>query len=166
MNYSRIWRRYNGAIVFSALLLASLVYGHKDVQRNMQSMSIARETIASNESKQRLLDEQFQREQQAAHIAEQRYKSGCVMVVSANSPRNLATLVKGEPILDRTTKKPLPLNTVVCDGIGNTGVIEQNSKGLLVVGQIAFTGNRELAIDTIKKIRGAKVYYVTPSKED
>lgn len=165
MNYSRIWRRHSGAIIFSTLILGSLAFGHKDIQQNMQSLSVARETIAVNENKQRLLNEQFQREQQSAKIAEQRYKSGCVMVVAASSPRNLATLVKGEPIFDRTTKKPLPLNTVVCDGIGNTGVIVQSSDGL-VVGQMAFTGNRELAIDTIRKIRGAKVYYVTPSKED
>lgn len=162
-NYARIWRRHGSLIVFGSLTLGSLAFGHKDIQRNMQSLSIARETIAKNENKQRLLDEQFQREQQAAKIAESRYKSGCVMVVAAGQPRNLATLVEGEPVLDRTTKKPLPLNTVVCDGIGNTGTIVQSANGL-VVGNMAFTGNRQLAIDTIKKIKGARVYYVTPSK--
>jgi hypothetical protein len=163
MNYSRIWRRHGTKILFGGLMLGSLVFGHKDIQKNMQSMSIAREVINTNQNRQRLLDEQFKREQQASKIAESRYKSGCVMVVAANSPRNLATLVENEPVLDRTTKKSLPLNTVVCDGIGNTGVLVQSPDGP-VVGEMTFTGNRELALDTIKKIRGAKVYYVTPSK--
>ncbi|OKH47310.1 hypothetical protein NIES2101_24025 [Calothrix sp. HK-06] len=162
-NYGQIWRRHGSLIVFGVLVASSLSFGYKDIQSNMQSLSVARQTIASNENKQRLLDEQFKREQQASKIAQSRYKSGCVMVVAANSPRNLATLVEGEPVLDRTTKNPLPLNTVVCDGIGNTGTIVRSVNGL-VVGNMAFTGNRELAIDTIKKIRGAKVYYVTPSK--
>lgn len=162
-NYARIWRRHSSLIVFGSLVVGSLALGHKDIQRNMQSMSIAREVININQNRQRLLDEQFQREQQASKIAESRYKSGCVMVVAANSPWNLATLVEGEPVLDRTTKKFLPLGTVVCDGIGNTGVLVQSSDGP-VVGEMAFTGNRELALDTIRKIRGAKVYYVTPSK--
>lgn len=159
----KIWRRHGKEILFGSLAILSLAFGHKDIMQNMKSMSITREVINTNQTKQQLLNEQFEREQQASKIAESRYKSGCIMVVAANSPRNLATLVEGEPVLDRTTKKSLPLGTVVCDGTGNTGVLIQSPDGA-VVGEMAFTGNRELAIDTIKKIRGAKLYYVTPSK--
>lgn len=163
-NYSRIWRRHGSKIVFGSLTIISLAFGHQDIQRNMQALSTARETIAVNQNRQRLLDEQFQNEKQAAHIAESRYKSGCTIVVAADSPRNLATLVEGEPVLDRTTKKSLPLGTVVCDGNGNTGVLVPGVDGSPVVGKMAFTGNRELAINQVKKIRGAKVYYFTPQK--
>lgn len=64
----------------------------------------------------------------------------------------------------KTSKKSLPVGTVVCDGNGNTGILAPNSKGVPVVSDMAFTGNRELAIDQIRKIRGAKVYYFTPEK--
>lgn len=163
-NHSRIWRKHGSKIVFGSLILGSLAFGHNDIQRNMQSLSAAREVINTNTNKSRLLEEQFKSEQQAAAIAEARYKAGCTIVVAANSPRNLATLVEGEPVLDRTSKKSLPLGTVVCDGNGNTGVLVSDGTGTPVVGQMAFTGNRELAIDQIKKIRGAKVYYFTPQK--
>ncbi|HEY9665261.1 MAG TPA: hypothetical protein V6C91_00565 [Coleofasciculaceae cyanobacterium] len=130
----------------------------------MQSLSQAREMISANSSQQQLLEEQLAHEKAQAAIAEARYNSGCTMVVAVNSPRNLATLVEGEPVLDRTTKKPLPAGTVVCDGNGNTGVIVHNAQGELVVGQMAFTGNRELALEQVRKIKGARVYYVTPEK--
>jgi hypothetical protein len=163
-NTNRIWRKHGSQIVFGSLIVVSLLLSYKDIARNMQNLSQARETISRNSTQHLLLEEQLAHEKASAAIAEARYTSGCRIVVAVNSPRNLATLVEGEPVLDRTTKKPLPAGTIVCDSNGNTGVIVQNDQGDLVVGQMAFTGNRELAIAQVRKIRGARVYYVTPEK--
>lgn len=162
MQTNRIWRKHGSQVVFGSLIASSLLLSYKDIARNMQNLSIARETISNNSNQQQMLESQLAHEKAQAAIAEARYRSGCRIVVAVESPRNLATLVEGESVLDRTTKKPLPAGTVVCDGNGSTGLIVQDAQGELVVGQMAFTGNRELAIAQIRKIRGAKVYYVTP----
>ncbi len=164
MNYKRIWRKHNSVIVFGGAIAISLLFGYNDIRRNMLSLSTTREFIATNNMKQARLEEQIKFEQQQAKIAEARYTRGCTIVVAVSNPRNLATLVEGEPVLDRTTSKYLPAGTVVCDSNGNTAVLRTNEKGVPVARDLAFTGNRQLAINTVRKIKGAKVYYVTPSK--
>ena len=104
-NPNRLWRKHNTKIIFGTLIAGSLLFSYKDIARNMQNLSAARETIATNSTKQQLLEEQLQYEQAQDKIATARYNSGCTMVVAANSPRNLATLVVGEPVFDRTTQK-------------------------------------------------------------
>ena len=164
MQIARIWRKHSGQIIFGCLIVASVAASSNDISRNMRSLSITREVIATNTNQQRLLEEQLALEKSQATVAEARYKSGCAIVVAVNSPRNLATLVEGESVLDRTTKKPLPAGTVVCDANGQTGVIVSNEQKQLVVGRMAFTGDRSLALNQIRKIHGAKVYFVTPEK--
>ena len=130
----------------------------------MQNLSQARETIANNSQEQLLLEEQLAHEQAQARVAEARYKAGCTIVVAVKAAKNLATLVEGETVLDRTTKKSLPNGTVVCDGNGNTGVLVAGKDGVPVVRQMAFTGDRALATEQVRQIKGAKVYYYTPEK--
>lgn len=163
-NTNRIWRKHGSQIVFGSLIASSLLLSHNDIARNMQNISKAKETIATNTAQQQLMQEQLAHEKAQAEIAEARYKAGCTIVVAVNSPRNLATLVEGEPVFDRTSKKYLPAGTVVCDGNGQTAVLATNASGIPVVSDMAFTGNRSLAIEQVRKIRGAKVYYYTPEK--
>ncbi|MBW4607340.1 MAG: hypothetical protein KME22_08960 [Hassallia sp. WJT32-NPBG1] len=164
MNINRFWRKHNSKIVFGSLVIASLIYSSNDISANMRSLSEARQVIGANTRQLTLLEEQLNHEKAQAKIAEARYKAGCAIVVAVNSPRNLATLVEGETVLDRTSKKSLPVGTVVCDSNGNTGVLISNKSGVPVVSQMAFTGNRELAIAQIRRIHGAKLYFVTPEK--
>jgi hypothetical protein len=164
MQLARIWRKHSSQIIFGCLIAGSVALNSNDITRNMRSLSQTREIISANTNQQQLLEEQLALEKSQASVAEARYKAGCTIVVAVNSPRNLATLVEGEPVLDRTTKKPLPAGTVVCDANGQTGVIIRDDQKKLVVGQMAFTGDRTLALNLIRKIHGAKVYYVTPEK--
>lgn len=164
MNINRIWRYHHSRIVFGLLIAGSLLLSSKDIGLRMRYLSAARETISTNSAQQQLLNEQLALEKSQASVAESRYKTGCAIVVAVNSPTNLATLVEGEPVLDRTTKKPLPAGTVVCDSNGNTGVLVAGKNGIPVVRQMAFTGDRSLATAQIRKIHGAKVYYYTPEK--
>jgi hypothetical protein len=149
---------------FGSLLAGTLLFSSKDISANMQNLSQARETIANNSQEQLLLEEQLAHEQAQARVAEARYKAGCTIVVAVKAAKNLATLVEGETVLDRTTKKSLPNGTVVCDGNGNTGVLVAGKDGVPVVGQMAFTGDRALATEQVRQIKGAKVYYYTPEK--
>jgi hypothetical protein len=160
----KVWRRHKLEIGFGAVALVAALFSHSDIQRSMQGLSEDRARIASNASEQRRLEENAELVKAKAAIAEQRYNSGCTLVVAVNSPKNLATLVLGEPVFDRTTSKPLPVGTVVCDAQGSTGVLAANSDGLPVVTDMAFTGKRELALAQLRKINGAKVYYVTPGQ--
>jgi hypothetical protein len=163
-NTKRIWRKHKLEIIFGAVALIAAFMSSGDIQRSMHSVSEDRARIASNASEQRRLEENAELVKAKAVIAEQRYNSGCTLVVAVNSPRNLATLVLGEPVFDRTTSKPLPVGTVVCDGNGNTAVLASNTNGVPVVTDLAFTGNRDLALAQLSKINGAKVYYFTPGK--
>ena len=160
----KVWRRHKLEISFGAVALVAAYFSHGDIQRSMQGLSEDRARIATNVSEQRRLEENASLIKAKAAIAEQRYKDGCTLVVAVNSPKNLATLVNGEPVYDRTTNKPLPVGTVVCDGNGNTAVLASNINGVPVVTDMAFTGNRELALAQLRKINGAKVYYFTPGK--
>lgn len=166
MQYSknRFWRKHKSQIIFGTAIAGSLLFSYKDIAQNMQMLSQNRQELAANNNRQMMLEERLAFEKAQAAIAEQRYQSGCTIVVAANSPRYLATLVEGEPVFDRTTQKPLPEGTIVCDINGMSGVIVKNLQGQLVVGQMAFTGNRELAQAIVKRIHGAKVYYNTPGK--
>jgi hypothetical protein len=141
-----------------------ILLSSKDISASVRSLSQARETIAGNSQQQLLLEEQLSHELSQAKVAEARYKAGCTIVVAVKAAKNLATLVEGETVLDRTTKKSLPVGAVVCDGNGNTGVLTASKDGVPVVGQMAFTGDRSLATEQVRKIKGAKVYYYTPEK--
>jgi hypothetical protein len=160
----KLWRRHKLEIGFGAIALVAAIFSHSDIQRSMQMLTDDRARIASNASEQRRLEENAELIKAKAAIAEQRYRDGCTMVVAVNSPRNLATLVLGEPVFDRTTNKPLPVGTVVCDGNGSTGVLASNANNIPVVTDMAFTGNRDLALAQLRKINGAKVFYFTPGK--
>ncbi len=160
----KVWRKHKTEVVFVAAALIAAIVGHKDIQNSMQSLSQERAQIAIKSAEERRIEQSQEMARNKAAIAQQRYQDGCTIVVAVNSPRNLATLVEGETVYDRTSKKPLPSGTVVCDGNGNTGILKPDKNGIPVVSDMAFTGNRELAIDQIRKIRGAKVYYFTPEK--
>lgn len=160
----KTWRKHKLEITFGALASIAALFSHGDIQRSMNGLSEDRLRISNNASVQRRLEENAELVKAKAAIAEQRYKDGCTIVVVVNSPRNLATLVEGETVLDRTSKKSLPAGTVVCDVNGNTGVLAVNTDGVPVVTDMAFTGDRQLALNLISKIRGARVYYNTPEK--
>ena len=130
----------------------------------MNALSADRTRISENAALTRRLEESAETAKVRAVIAIQRYKDGCTIVVVANSPRNLASLVKGQPVLDRTSKAYLPEGTVVCDANGNTAVLKNNVEGVPVADDFAFTGDRQLALNLIRKIHGARVYYNTPAR--
>lgn len=60
----------------------------------------------------------------AAFTAKQRYKDGCIFVISA-ATEEPAVLAKGTPVFNRSTAAVLPEGTIVCDQFGTTGILRR-----------------------------------------
>ncbi|AKG21794.1 hypothetical protein [Calothrix sp. 336/3] len=150
--------------VFGVVILVLLFAARDDISRSIQLLNEDKTRISASSQETRKLEQSQEIAKAKAAIASQRYKDGCLLVVAANSPTNLATLVPGEAVIDRITKRPLPSGTVVCDGNGNTAILVPNLDRKPVIGEIAYTGNRDLVMKTVKRINGARLYYNTPEK--
>ena len=85
--------------------------------------------------------------QEEATIADQRFTQGCVPIVSLENGKPIA-ITPGLPIYDQNSGLPWPSGTIVCDGFGNTSVLESattaDGKAASVVGEIISTGNRSI----------------------
>ena len=104
------------------------IFGHDDIQRQMNTLSADRSRISESASLLRQLEESAETAKERAAIAVTRYKDGCTIVVVANSPRNLASLVKGTASAGSAPPKPiLPSGTIVCDGNGNTAISQRTT---------------------------------------
>lgn len=98
-----------------------------------------------------------QEAEQKAAIAEARYESGCVPVVTPDQ-RYYAALIQNRPVVHSITKAPLPVGSVVCDANGNTAVIvddDDDNRTPGVVQQMAFTGDKELVDKQLRMYKGA-----------
>ncbi len=148
---NRTWRKHKTNIIFGGFTLAAIALSSSDISRNMQSISSIKTQIAYQSEKQTKLEQQVQFEGEQSKIADARYQKGCLPSVTGTYPNiRYASIFEGQVLSDRHTKRPLPNGTVVCDGQGNTGVIEDNG----TVGAIAFTGNRDLVAKRLKRFRG------------
>ena len=97
-------------------------------------------------------------------IARQRYEAGCVMVVSANDRSQLTSITEGLPVIDSSRNVPLSIGNIVCDSNGLTGEIiaDPNNPKIPVVGNTAFTSDRNLVANAAKRYRGTK--YTMPKQ--
>lgn len=162
MDIKRLWRKHGGKIVFGFLIAASLVVSRNDISRNMRSLEVTKNVIATNNEQQSLLEETARHEAEQAKVAESRYRKGCVIVVAVKDPSKFVTLVEEQPVLDATSKHPLPVGTVVCDAHGNTGVLVKGvDETQSVVSHMAFTGDHELVKGYLK--RSPKTRYSQPN---
>ncbi|MBD2441378.1 hypothetical protein [Nostoc sp. FACHB-110] len=149
-NFSRQWRKHRTSLIFGTITLISLALSSGDITRNMQSITNIKQQIANQSEQHSLLQQQFVFEQEQAKIADARYQSGCLPIVANVYPHKYVTIVEGQILTDRITRRTLPIGTVVCDANGNTGVIGDSG----AVAAIAFTGNRDLVALRLKRFRG------------
>ncbi|MBW4674706.1 MAG: hypothetical protein KME52_11950 [Desmonostoc geniculatum HA4340-LM1] len=148
---SRQWRKHKTSIIFGSIVFISLAFSSGDISRNMQSISSIKQQIASQSEKQAKLEQQVAFEQEQAKIANTRYQEGCIPIVFGTYPNiRYVTIVEGQVLTDRITGRTLPTGTRVCDANGNTGVVGE--KG--AVGEIVFTGNRDMVAKRLKRFRG------------
>jgi hypothetical protein len=103
------------------------------------------------------LEAATERAEKVAAIAEQRYESGCLLVVSSGDPSKFTALSEGKPVLDSARGSALPTGTVVCDTTGNTGIQMTLEDGTVGVGLMAFTGNTALVDEAIARLQSNAV---------
>jgi hypothetical protein len=120
--------------------------------RSTQQQEQAKLTLSNDAAKQR------------DTIARQRYEAGCVMVVSANDRSQLTSITEGLPVIDASRNVPLSIGNIVCDSNGLTGEIiaDPNNPKIPVVGNTAFTSDRNLVANAAKRYRGTK--YTMPKQ--
>ena len=120
--------------------------------RSTQQQEQAKLTLSNDAAKQR------------DTIARQRYEAGCVMVVSANDRSQLTSITEGLPVIDASRNVPLSIGNIVCDQNGLTGEIiaDPNNPKIPVVGNTAFTSDRNLVANAAKRYRGTK--YTMPKQ--
>lgn len=161
---NRFWRRNKTPIIFGVLTLITIILSFRDIKDKSAKFEKVRADVTANNFNQMSLENNDQLDQKKAAIANARMKRGCVLVVDGSTAKSLVTLVEGEPVKDRANKSNLSAGTTVCGANGETGVLRVNASGIPVISDIA-VGNRELIYDNLKRIRGAKVYYNTPTSE-
>ena len=145
MDIKRTIKRNPIPTAFGAGIVASLLISQGNIRENARTLGEVREIAQANAANEMRLRASQQASEGQAEIAEQRYQEGCLVVVAQSDPAAFTSLTEGQPVLDRIRKTPLPLGTLVCDAYGNTGKIVPDSQGNPVVGELAFTGNKELA---------------------
>lgn len=131
-----------------------------NIQQNMESINQVRDIAQQNTTTEMKLRASQQSAEAQAEIANNRYQSGCVMVVAMKDPKSYTSLSEGQPVLDRVRKTPLPAGTIICDANGNTGKIVL-VQGEPVVGEMAFTGNKNLVASARKR---STARYVLPNQ--
>jgi hypothetical protein len=96
-------------------------------------------------------------------IARQRYQNGCLMVVSSKDRSQLTAITEGKPVMDSARNVPLSVGNIVCDSNGLTGeIITGSDSKTPIVGNTAFTSDRALVAQAVKRYRGTR--YTMPKQ--
>lgn len=136
------WLMKDPPSVFAAVLIVGgLITSQgtiRENQVNAESIRQQRSQITLSNQHQAISDQ----------TAKSRYQSGCVPIVDVQTQQPI-NLTDGMVIVDPITHAPLPVGTVVCDASGNTGVVAPGVNGEPAVGQIAFTGDREIVQESV-----------------
>lgn len=160
MTFTRKLKRNKVSVLFGVGVLGCFFFNSAEIQKNMAATGKARELTQVNVAKDMELRVSQQQIQMQAEIGNERYQTGCVLVVSKEDPTTFTSLSEGQPVIDSKRQTPLPAGTVVCDANGNTGKIIPGSDGTPVVGEMAFTGNREV-VEAARK--ATRLNYVLPT---
>lgn len=98
-----------------------------------------------------LLDQEEKSLEKQAKIANNRYKTGCLVLVKGTHPNlSYSNLAVGDIPTDRHTNKPLVQGTIVCDSQGATAVIQGDGS----VGSLAVTNHRNIIESRLRTFRG------------
>lgn len=137
---------------FSGLSEMKIQGDQTRIIRSSQQQEQARLTLAQDAVKQK------------DTIARERYKNGCVMVVSSRDRTQFTAITEGLPVIDASRNVPLSVGNIVCDGNGLTGEIVVNVLDKLtpVVSNTAFTSDRAIVAAAMKRYHGTR--YTMPKQ--
>lgn len=150
MDILKIIKRNPISTAFVIGIISCFALSSSNIQQNMESINQVRDISQQNIKSEMKLRASQQTTEAQAEIANDRYNNGCVMVVAMKDPKSYTSLSENQPVLDRVRKTPLPPGTIVCDANGNTGKIVLID-GQPVVGEMAFTGNKNLVTHARKR---------------
>jgi hypothetical protein len=144
-------------LLLTAGTSVSLLFGSGNVTSTFSSLGNAREMMQTATAKNNELRATQQAAKNQAAIADERYRSGCLILLYKGQ---LVAIAQGKPAYDPVTKQPLPKGTVVCDGYGTTAILEPrdfdgDGKFQPVVASEAFTGNNQLIKQSLENNRRA-----------
>ncbi|MBD2509531.1 hypothetical protein H6G91_19920 [Nostoc muscorum FACHB-395] len=144
-------------VLLTAGTSVSLLFGSGNVTNTFNSLGNAREMMQTATAKNNELRATQQAAKNQAAIADERYRSGCLILLYKGQ---LVAIAQGKPAYDPVTKQPLPKGTVVCDGYGTTAILEPrdfdgDGKFQPVVASEAFTGNSQLIKQSLETNRRA-----------
>ena len=151
MKANRTWKRHGIKIVFGTVCVVGLIVSRDDIANNIAMTNRVKAEVSASNDRLSRLERQRADEEREAKIAEQRYKK-CLPVVGKvrrNGRHYFVGLKKNQLITDRISGAPLVKGTVVCDGFGVTGVLNEEGR----VSAVAFTGNRNLVAMRTKRFR-------------
>lgn len=160
MTFSRRLKRNKISVLFGVGVLGCFLLNSREIQKSFYTIGQVRELAQVNAAKDMQLRVSQQQAQMQSEIANERYKTGCVLVVSKEDPTTFTSLSEGQPVIDSKRQTPLPVGTLVCDANGNSGKIIPGTDGIPVVGEMAFTGNREI-VEAARK--STQLKYVLPT---
>jgi hypothetical protein len=98
-----------------------------------------------------------QEAEQKNAVAVERYRSGCLPVVTPDQSQYVS-LQLNSPVIDSASGQPIPVGSVVCDANGNTGVIvddDQDDTTPGVTQKLAFTGDKAIITWRLGQYQGA-----------
>ncbi|MGG6242648.1 hypothetical protein ACQ4N7_28910 [Nodosilinea sp. AN01ver1] len=101
-----------------------------------------------------------QEQEQKNEVAIERYRDGCIPVVSVDQQRYVS-LVLNLPVIDSASNQPIPVGSTVCDAHGNTGIITDDDSDTGTPGvtqKMAFTGDKSLVDWRMNQYQGAAYY--------
>lgn len=146
MKLLRIFQRNPVNTAFGVLMIGCLALSSGNVKANFQSIDATKKTTQFNAAKNLELTASQQDAESQAEIANQRYQSGCLMLVDNGKFVHLAQAIT---VIDPDRKTPLPKGTLICDSFGNTGKLaprdfDQDGVFVTVITETSFTGNLEI----------------------
>ena len=151
MRKNRVWKKHGIKIVFGMVCVVGLFVSRDDIANNIAMTNRVKAEVSASNDRLSRLERQRADEEREAKIAEQRYEK-CLPVVGKVRRRGrhyFVGLKNNQLITDRISGAPLPKGTVVCDGHGVTGVLNEEGR----VSAVAFTGDRNLVARRTKRFR-------------
>lgn len=144
-------------------LCICFAFSYPNLKANWEGMSkLQTQTRINTQQAWELKASQQAADKQAA-IAEERYRKGCLFVVTSRSNQQTA-LTASEPVMDKARNTPLQPGAIVCDVFGTTGKIVPSENGP-VVGEIAFTGDSNVVDAAFAKRNRSKSAKVPPQQQ-
>ncbi|GAQ00184.1 hypothetical protein [Leptolyngbya sp. NIES-2104] len=171
-NFQHFFEEHRAECICGAIAVVALLTNLGSIKQFMGENNQLRESMKVEQAdNQRLQVEQLVSEQRK-EVADERYRSNCVMIFSLNREGFYTAITEGEPTLKgelaskyrgkklNYLKMPrdafLPAGMTICDPLGNTAKLikDPSLNGIAVARDLANTGDQALIKSAMERARG------------